>query len=139
MSVFFRFKKYRYLKNRYFWGDHNIYVLTLKTGLFAMFFLTEKRYRIINKVSINSNTNNIVPLRVCSISELRCLTRKFATRWRVTTVQSLSSPSQIYLLISVPKWIQNLLTIPNSRFLLSLRPFLLLLALLVGSTFRSLP
>ena len=119
-------------------GDQNITILTLKTGLFTMFF-TKKRYRSNNRGSINSNTSNFIPLRVCSISELRCLSRKFATRWRVTSVQSLSSPPQIDILISVPKGIQKLLTIPNSRWLLSLIPFLLLLALLAGSVFRSDP
>ena len=38
-----------------------------------------------------------------------------------------------------PKEIQNLLTMPNSRFLLSLSPFLSLLALLAGSVFFSNP
>ena len=64
---------------------------------------------------------------------------KFAFRWRVTSVQSLWSPPQIGILISVPKGKQNLLTIPNSRFLLSLSPFVLLLALLAGSFFCSNP
>ena len=105
--------------------------LTLKTGLFSMFFI-KKQNRSINTGSRKSKTNNIIPLCVSSISESRCLTRKFATRWRVTSVQSLSSPPQIVILISVPKGIQNLLTIPNSRLLLSLRPFLLLRALLAG-------
>ena len=45
----------------------------------------------------------------------------------------LSSPPQITILIFVPKGIQNLLTIPNSRLLLSLSTFLLLLVLLAGS------
>ena len=65
------------------------------------------------------------------------LTRKIATRWIVTSVQSLSSPIQVDILISVPKRIQNLFTIPNSRWLLSMSPFLLLLALLAGSVFLS--
>ena len=102
-------------------------------------FFTETRYRSINTGSINSNTTNIIRLRICSKCEKRCLTQKFATRWGVTSVQSLSSPSHIYILISVPKGIRNLLTIRNSRLLLSLRPFLLLFALLAGSVFRSDP
>ena len=48
---------------------------------------------------------------------------------------ALSSPPQILILIFVPKGIKNLLTISNSRLLLSLRPFLLLLVLLAGSVF----
>ena len=78
-------------------------------------FFTEKRYKSINIGCINKNTSDNIPLRDCSISELRCLTRKFATRWRVTSVQSLSSHPQIDILIFVPKGIQNLLTIPSSR------------------------
>ena len=35
--------------------------MTLKTGLFAVFF-TEKRYRSIITGSINSNKNNIIPI-----------------------------------------------------------------------------
>ena len=38
-------------------------------------FFNEKRYRSINTGSTNKNTINITPLRVCSISELRCLCR----------------------------------------------------------------
>ena len=52
---------------------------------------------------------------------------------------ALSSPPQITILIFVPKGIQNLLTIPNSRLLLSLSLFLLLLVLLVGSAFSQDP
>ena len=133
-----RFKKHRHLKNRKLWGDHNITILNLKTGLLTV-FSTRKRYRSVNIGCTKSNTSNIIPLRVFSISELRCLTRKFATRWRVTSVQSLSSRPHIYILIFVPKGIQNLLTIPNTRFLLSLSPLMLLLALLAGSVFCSNP
>ena len=46
-------------------------------------------------------------------------------------------PPQINILLFVPKGIQNLLTIPISRLLLSLGPFLSLLALLAGSDFFS--
>ena len=52
---------------------------------------------------------------------------------------ALSSPPQITILILVPKGIQNLLTIPNSRLLLLLSPFLLLLVLLAGSVFSQDP
>ena len=52
---------------------------------------------------------------------------------------ALSSPPQITILLFVPKGIQNLLTIPNSRFMLSLSPFLLLLVLLAGSVFSQDP
>ena len=41
---------------------------------------TEKQYRSINIGCKSNNTSNTIPLRVCSISELRCLTRKFAVR-----------------------------------------------------------
>ena len=50
-----------------------------KNRPFTVFF-TEKRYRSFNIGSINNNTSNTMPLRVCSISESRCLTRKFAVR-----------------------------------------------------------
>ena len=40
----------------------------------------EKRYRSINIGYIINNTSNTIPLRVRSISELRCSTRKFAVR-----------------------------------------------------------
>ena len=50
---------------------------------------------------------------------------------------ALSSPPQI--LFFVPKGIQNLLTIPNSRLSLSLSPSLLLLVLLAGSVFSQDP
>ena len=119
-------------------GSQNITILTLKTGLFKVCF-TENRYKNITTSSINTSTNSTIPLWVRSITELRCLTRKFAIRWRVTTVQSLSSPPQIDIVLSVPNWVQNLLTIQNSRLFLSLRPFLLLLALLAGSFFLSNP
>ena len=76
---FFCFKKYRYLKNRDLWGDQNIAILTLKTGLLSVFF-TEKRYKSINIGYISNNISNTIPLRVCLISELRCLTRIFAVR-----------------------------------------------------------
>ena len=52
---------------------------------------------------------------------------------------ALSSPPQITILIFVPKTIQNLLTIPNSRLLLSLSTFLSLLVLLAGSVFSQDP
>ena len=120
------------------WGDQNITILTPKTGLLTVLF-TEKRYRSINIGSIKAIANIIFPLRVCSISDLRCLTRKFTTPWRVTSVQSLSSSPQIDILLLVPKGIQNLLTIPNSRLLLSLSTFLSFLALLAGSVFFSNP
>ena len=52
---------------------------------------------------------------------------------------ALSSPPQITILLFVPKGIQNLLTIPNSRLLLSLSPFLSLFVLLAGSVFSQDP
>ena len=52
---------------------------------------------------------------------------------------SLSSHPQIGILLFVPKGIQNLLTIPSSRLLLSLCPSLLPPALLAGSIFFSNP
>ena len=67
-----RFKKYRNVKNRDLWGDQNIAILTLKTGLLSV-LITEKRYR-------SNNISNTIPLQVCSISELKCLTRIFAVR-----------------------------------------------------------
>ena len=60
-------------------GDQNIAILTLKTGPLNVFF-TEKRYRSIIIGCISNNTSNTIPLRVSSISDLRCLTRKFAVR-----------------------------------------------------------
>ena len=72
-------KKYRYLKNHDLWWDQNIAILTLKTGLLSVFF-TEKRYRSINIGYISNDISNTIPLRVCLISELRCLTRIFAVR-----------------------------------------------------------
>ena len=53
-------------------------------------------------------------------------------------MQSLLSPPsppspEIHIVVSVPKGKHNLLTIHNSRLLLSVRPFLLLLELLAGS------
>ena len=77
LALFSVSKKYRYLKNRDLWGDQNIAILTLKTGLLSVFF-TEKRYRSINIGYISNNISNTIPLRVRSISELRCLTRIFA-------------------------------------------------------------
>ena len=79
LALFFVSKKYRYLKNRDLWGDQNIAILTLKTGLLSVFF-TEKRYRSINIGYISNNISNLIPLQVCLISELRCLTRIFAVR-----------------------------------------------------------
>ena len=79
LALFFRFKKYRFLQNRDMWGDQNIAILTLKTGLLSVFF-TEKRYKSINIVFINNKISNTIPLRVCLISELRYLTRIFAVR-----------------------------------------------------------
>ena len=52
---------------------------------------------------------------------------------------ALSSPPQITILFFVPKGIQNLLTIPNSRLSLSLSPFLVLPVLLAGSVFSQDP
>ena len=52
---------------------------------------------------------------------------------------ALSSSPQITILTFVPKGIQNLLTIPNSRLLSSLSLFLLLLVLLAGSVFSQDP
>ena len=79
LALFLRFKKYRYLKNRDLWGDQNIAILTQKTGLLSVFF-TEKRYRSINIGYITNIISNTIPLRVCLLSELRCLTRIFAVR-----------------------------------------------------------
>ena len=117
-------------------GDQSIAILTLKTGLLTLFF-NEKRYGNFIIACINSNTSHIIPLWACSIPDFRCLNRKFATRCRVTSVQSLLSPPQINILLFAPKGIQNLLRIPNSRLLFSLGPFLSLLALLAGSVFFS--
>ena len=136
--MLFSVSKCRYLKNRDLWGDQNITILTLKTGQLTVFF-TEKRYRSINIGCIISNTINIIHLRFYSMSELRCSARKFGTRCRTTSVQSLSSPPHLDILLFEPKGIQNLLTILNSRFLLSLSPFMSLLALLAGSVFFSNP
>ena len=52
---------------------------------------------------------------------------------------ALSSPPQNNTLLFVPKGIQNLLTKPNSRLLLSLSPFLSLFELLAGSVFFLTP
>ena len=54
-------------------------ILTLKTGQLTVFF-TGKCYSSFKLDCININTSNTIPLRVSSISELRCLTRKFAVR-----------------------------------------------------------
>ena len=78
-------------------------------------FFTEKLYMRNNEGSKNLNTKNIITLRVISMSELRCVTRKFATLWAVTSVQSLSSPPQINILLSVTREIQNVLTIHNTH------------------------
>ena len=78
------------------WGDQNIAILTLRTGLFSLFF-TEKRFRSINICYISNNTKNTIPLRNFSISELRCSTRMFAVRRRVTTVQHCRSPTDYFL------------------------------------------
>ena len=58
-------------------------------------FFTEKRYRSINIGYISNNISNTIPLRVCLISELRCLTRIFAVRRRVTTVQHCRAPHRL--------------------------------------------
>ena len=123
------------------WGDQNIAILTLKTGLFSLFF-TEKRYKTINIGYINNNISDTIPLRVSSISEL---TRIFVLNSDIRSSvkghysAALSSPPQVTILLFVPKGLQNLLTIPNSRLLLSLSPFLLLLVLLAGSVFTQDP
>ena len=70
-------------------------------------FFTDKWYRSINIGCINSKINNIIPLRIFSIPELSCFTRKFATRLRVTSVHSLSSPPLIDILTFVPKEVRN--------------------------------
>ena len=90
-------------------------------------FFTEKRYRSISIGFINNNTSNTIPLRVFLISESWCFgnsLRKFAVRWRVTTVQSLSTPlpTESYLTFCI-KRDTKLLKMPNSRLLLSLSPF----------------
>ena len=107
--------------------DQSITILTLKTGLLT------------NKDCKNSNTNNIIPIRVCSISELKCLSRKFAIWWRVTSVQSLSNPSQIYIFIFFTKRDTKLLNDTQHSFVVVLGPLLLLFALLAGSVFCSNP
>ena len=76
--------------------------------------------------SLNSSKNSFLALQVYSISEKRCLFRKLVTRWRFITLQSLSRSPQFDIVLCVPKRIQKLLTITNSRLLLSLRFFLLL-------------
>ena len=119
LKRFFPFQKISISQKSRLVGDQNIAILTLKSGLLSVFF-TEKRYKSINIGYISNNISYTIPLRVCLISELR-------------------SPPQITILISVPKGIQNLLTIPNSRLLLSLSPFLLLLVLLAGSVFSQDP
>ena len=42
--------------------------------------ISEKRYGSINIGYISNNISNTIPLRVCLISEIRCLTRIFAVR-----------------------------------------------------------
>ena len=50
-----------------------------KNRLLTVFF-TEKRYRSNNIGYISKIISNTIPLRVCSLSELRCLTRIFAVQ-----------------------------------------------------------
>ena len=76
-DCFFPFQTISISPNLKFVGDQNIAILTLKTGPLTVFF-TEKRYRSIETGYIINNNSNTIPLRVCSKSELRCLTRKFA-------------------------------------------------------------
>ena len=104
-----------------FVGVQIITILTLKTGLLTMFF-TEKRYRSINTGSTNKNTINITPLRVCSISELRCLCRNllFGTKRETVDCCCPSDPCCCSLhclryhssaLISRPFWIERKLAL----------------------------
>ena len=78
------------------WGDQNIAILTLKTGLLSVFF-TEKRYRSINIGYLSTKISNTIPLRVCLISELRCLTRIFAVREGSLQCSTVEPPTDYYL------------------------------------------
>ena len=101
-------------------------------------FFTEKRYRSINIGYISNNISYTIPLRVCLISELSS-NSDIRSSVKGHYSAALSSPPQITILLFVPKGIQNLLRIPNSRLLLFLSPFLLLLVLLAGSVFSQDP
>ena len=59
-------------------------------------------------------------------------------RYSTNTVEPPPPPPQIDVVLSVAKGMQKLLMTPKTRLLFSLRPFLLLLAPLVGTVFRSI-
>ena len=83
-------------------GDQNIAILTLKTGLFSL-FLTEKRYKTVKIGYIINNISNTIPLRVCLISELRCLTRIFAVREGSLQCSTVEPPTAYYLNFSTKR------------------------------------
>ena len=73
------------------WGDQNIIIFSLKTAPLTIYSVEKWDRKNIADSMSSSSTNSSIALRVRSKYDLRCLTRKLATRRRVTTVQSLSS------------------------------------------------
>ena len=114
-------------------GVQNIAILTLKTGLLSVFF-TEKRYKSINIGYIS----NYTPPGLFNI-RIKVLKLDIRSSVKGHYSAALSSTPQSTILLFVPKGIQNLLTIPNSRLLLPSSAFLLLLVLLAGSVFSQDP
>ena len=57
-------------------GDQNITILSIKTGLFTDCFAENSIGKLIRVVKV-VKINTIVPLRVCSISELRCFQKEY--------------------------------------------------------------
>ena len=76
--------------------------LILNVGL-LMVWLFEKQDHNIIVSSLSSISRNTMAMRFLSISEVRCLTRNFATQWEVTSAQSLLCHPQIDIVLSVPK------------------------------------
>ena len=119
-------------------ASKNIAILTLKTGLLSVFF-TEKRYKSINIGYISNDISITITPPGLFNNRIKVLNSDSRSSVKGHYSAALSSPPHITIILFVPKGIQNLLTIPNSRLLLSLSPFLLLLVLLAGSVFTQDP
>ena len=84
-------------------------------------FFTEKRYRSINIDCTKKIHNTIPPPGLFNIG-FEVLNSEFRSSVKGHYRAALSCTHQINILLFLPKGIQNLLTIPNSRLLLSLSP-----------------
>ena len=86
-------------------------------------FFTEKQNRSNIIGYIKNNISNTIPLRVCLISELRCLFRIFAVRSRSLQCSTVEPPTDYYLKFCT-KWGTKLVNDTQQSIVVVVEPLL---------------